>query len=263
MSSGRTDRRAVLPVRRGAAVVPAARRTPTSSWRGSATSCRWDRSISSPRRPTTSASAPPRPSRSSAATVPTPDSPIPTACGPACSRTASPSPWRTSASPRPPRRRRPRSPRPRRAQRRSGTRSCSSRAPTPASARRGARWSRSAEDLATRFRPYRIPEGNTSVTRHDPDLALPILQRYFELGAVDVISVSGCLDRSGGVLALTTAARSASHRDASAWAPCSSRCPASRTPTPRSTPSASCSVRASSSWRSSSTDARASSGPST
>ena len=62
---------------------------------------------------------------------------------------------------------------------------------------------RTPEALATRFRPYRIPEGSTSVTRHDPDLALPIVQRYHELGTVDVVSVSGCLDRSGAVLALS------------------------------------------------------------
>jgi predicted ATP-grasp superfamily ATP-dependent carboligase len=62
---------------------------------------------------------------------------------------------------------------------------------------------RTPEDLAVGFRRYAIADGNTCVTRHDPDLALPILQRYHELGTVEVVSVSGCLDRTGEVLALS------------------------------------------------------------
>ena len=44
---------------------------------------------------------------------------------------------------------------------------------------------------------------STPCSRDDPDVALPIVQRYHELGTVDVISVTGCLDRDGEVLALS------------------------------------------------------------
>ena len=47
-----------------------------------------------------------------------------------------------------------------------------------------------------------LEDGQHAVLRHDPDLALPVVQRYHELGTVNVISVTGCLDRDGTVLAL-------------------------------------------------------------
>jgi D-aspartate ligase len=59
-----------------------------------------------------------------------------------------------------------------------------------------------ADALAATFRPWPVPPGNESVLRAEPDLALPIVQHYYELGTVDVISVSGYLGGDGSVRAL-------------------------------------------------------------
>ena len=47
-----------------------------------------------------------------------------------------------------------------------------------------------------------MPKATTSVLAHDADVALPIVQRYHDLGTVDVVSLTGCLDVDGAVLAL-------------------------------------------------------------
>ena len=44
-------------------------------------------------------------------------------------------------------------------------------------------------------------------SRHVPELPWPILQRYFALGSVDVISLCGCFDEDGKLVALPAPAR--------------------------------------------------------
>jgi D-aspartate ligase len=61
------------------------------------------------------------------------------------------------------------------------------------------------DELAQAFSPYPLTDGHTTVLRHDSDLALPLIQRYHELGSADVVSVTGCLDTDGSLLALNHA----------------------------------------------------------
>ena len=61
---------------------------------------------------------------------------------------------------------------------------------------------RSPDELASAFRPFRLRDGSITVVNQDPHVALPIVQRYHELGTADVISLTGCLDTDGSVLAL-------------------------------------------------------------
>ncbi len=61
---------------------------------------------------------------------------------------------------------------------------------------------RSDEELARGFVPYSIDAGNSSALRHIPELPWPVLQRYFTPGSVDVISVCGCLDEDGKLVAV-------------------------------------------------------------
>jgi D-aspartate ligase len=56
--------------------------------------------------------------------------------------------------------------------------------------------------LAATFRPWPVSPGNDSVLRYEPDVALPIVQRYYELGTIDVISVTGYLAADGSLRAL-------------------------------------------------------------
>jgi predicted ATP-grasp superfamily ATP-dependent carboligase len=60
------------------------------------------------------------------------------------------------------------------------------------------------DDAALRehFRPYPLEPGHTSILRHEPDLAHPLLQQYLPLDEAEVLSVTGCLDADGEVLAL-------------------------------------------------------------
>jgi predicted ATP-grasp superfamily ATP-dependent carboligase len=60
----------------------------------------------------------------------------------------------------------------------------------------------SRDVLASTFRPWPIRPGNDSVLAVEPDVALPLVQRYYELGTADVISVTGCLDGSGELTAV-------------------------------------------------------------
>jgi D-aspartate ligase len=60
---------------------------------------------------------------------------------------------------------------------------------------------RSPAELASAFRPFRLRDGSTTVLDRDPHVALPIVQGYHELGTVDVVSLTGCLDTDGSVLA--------------------------------------------------------------
>ena len=62
---------------------------------------------------------------------------------------------------------------------------------------------RSAADLEATFRPFPLAWGQDAVLAEDPDLALPLLQHYHELGTIDVVSVSGYLGRDGAIQALT------------------------------------------------------------
>ena len=55
-------------------------------------------------------------------------------------------------------------------------------------------------ELAGAFVPYGLDQFQSIVLRHDPDLALPVLQRYHQLGSVDVVSVTGCLAPDGELL---------------------------------------------------------------
>ncbi len=61
---------------------------------------------------------------------------------------------------------------------------------------------RSADELAVEFAPYGLDKGNTSVLAHEANVGMPIVQRYHDLGTVDVVSLTGCLDLDGTVLAL-------------------------------------------------------------
>jgi D-aspartate ligase len=54
-----------------------------------------------------------------------------------------------------------------------------------------------ADALVSTFRPWLIRPGNDTVLAVEPDVALPIVQHYYELGTVDVVSVTGYLDRAG------------------------------------------------------------------
>lgn len=60
---------------------------------------------------------------------------------------------------------------------------------------------RSADELAAAFGPYAL-RGASTVLAHDRHAALPIVQRYHELGTVDVVSITGCLDDGGALRAL-------------------------------------------------------------
>ncbi len=60
---------------------------------------------------------------------------------------------------------------------------------------------RTPHELRAAYRPSVSGLEQRTVRRHVPGLALPMLQRYYDLGTVDVISVSGCLG-GGEVLAL-------------------------------------------------------------
>jgi D-aspartate ligase len=62
-----------------------------------------------------------------------------------------------------------------------------------------------AEALAATFRPWPVRPGNDGVLRYEPDLALPIVQRYYELGTVEVVSISGYLAGDGSLRALSHA----------------------------------------------------------
>jgi D-aspartate ligase len=64
---------------------------------------------------------------------------------------------------------------------------------------------RTADQLERAFVPYPLTGGHSTVLRHDADLTMPLIQRYHELGTVDVLSVTGCLDRDGSPLAVSHA----------------------------------------------------------
>ena len=61
---------------------------------------------------------------------------------------------------------------------------------------------RDAGRARPRLPAVRVGERHAAALRHVPDLSMPLIQRYCEQGTVDVISLSGCLDRDGSVLAL-------------------------------------------------------------
>lgn len=60
-----------------------------------------------------------------------------------------------------------------------------------------------AAGLASMFRAFDIGDGHTNVLNHDPDAAVPLVQHYYELGTMDVVSVSGYMARDGSVRALS------------------------------------------------------------
>jgi hypothetical protein len=53
---------------------------------------------------------------------------------------------------------------------------------------------RNSDQLAAWFVPYEIGSMHTTALRRHPDLAWPIVQKYFPLHEIDVVSVAGCLD---------------------------------------------------------------------
>jgi predicted ATP-grasp superfamily ATP-dependent carboligase len=59
-----------------------------------------------------------------------------------------------------------------------------------------------ATALESSFGPWPIRRGNDAVLAIEPDVALPLLQRYYELGTVDVISVTGYFDHVGDLAAV-------------------------------------------------------------
>lgn len=61
---------------------------------------------------------------------------------------------------------------------------------------------RSDAELALRFERHALTAAHTSVLARDPDVGLPIVQRFHDLGTADVVSITGCLDEDGAVLAL-------------------------------------------------------------
>ena len=48
--------------------------------------------------------------------------------------------------------------------------------------RSAVRWPVQRTSFAIEFEPYRLAKGHTSVLAHDADVALPIVQRYHDLG---------------------------------------------------------------------------------
>jgi D-aspartate ligase len=64
---------------------------------------------------------------------------------------------------------------------------------------------RDDDELIRRFVPFVIESRCASVLQQDPELALPLVQKYLPPGDVDVVSVSGCLDLKGELLAVSHA----------------------------------------------------------
>jgi hypothetical protein len=62
-----------------------------------------------------------------------------------------------------------------------------------------------ASALESSFEPWPIRRANDAVLAIEPDVARPLLQRYYELGTVDVISVTGYLDHAGDLAAVSFA----------------------------------------------------------
>jgi predicted ATP-grasp superfamily ATP-dependent carboligase len=60
---------------------------------------------------------------------------------------------------------------------------------------------RTPDEMGATYRPFASGLEQRTAQRHVPGLCLPMLQRYYDLDTVDVISVSGCLG-GGEVLAL-------------------------------------------------------------
>ena len=58
----------------------------------------------------------------------------------------------------------------------------------------------SARELRREFRPYVVHSHSSGLMDGEPDLAMPLVQAYLG-GAHDVVSVSGCLDADGDLLA--------------------------------------------------------------
>jgi predicted ATP-grasp superfamily ATP-dependent carboligase len=61
----------------------------------------------------------------------------------------------------------------------------------------------SDRELRRAFIPFEIGPGHDTAFAVDGDLALPLVQRYFKPGTVDVVSVSGMLDDDGNALAVS------------------------------------------------------------
>jgi len=63
----------------------------------------------------------------------------------------------------------------------------------------------SRRELVANYRRYEVGLSQRAALRHAPLLAWPILQKYFRRGTVDVVSLTGCLDHEGNVLAIAAA----------------------------------------------------------
>jgi D-aspartate ligase len=62
---------------------------------------------------------------------------------------------------------------------------------------------RDAGELRARFAPFHLGDGHTAAVRHDPDLSLPLVQRFHRSDDIEVVSISGCIGLDGEVLALS------------------------------------------------------------
>ncbi len=60
----------------------------------------------------------------------------------------------------------------------------------------------SEDELRAGFGPYDIGIGHSTALTHDPELAWPLLQELIDVPELEVVSVSGCLDADGEVVAL-------------------------------------------------------------
>lgn len=61
---------------------------------------------------------------------------------------------------------------------------------------------RSSDELAAVFGPYELGPGHHKALAHDPALGWPLLQEFIDVPDLEVISVSGCLDRNGSALSI-------------------------------------------------------------
>ena len=62
---------------------------------------------------------------------------------------------------------------------------------------------RCREAIERSFSPYALGSGQTRALRHDAQLAWPVLQQFMDREEVEVISVTGCLNRHGELMAVS------------------------------------------------------------
>ncbi|MGH9272408.1 MAG: hypothetical protein ACRDZ2_14160 [Ilumatobacteraceae bacterium] len=72
---------------------------------------------------------------------------------------------------------------------------------------------RDPEELFKEFRPYHLFKTHAALGGEEPELGFPMLQKFMSHDHVDVVSVTGCLDRDGELVAF------AHNRKLRAWPP--------------------------------------------